>query len=73
MRTARGLLNFLLRAFGQRFRIFVPPTAQVEAIARSHGFLRRTYHRRGFWQVVVYTKRADGFPPRPPVSAPAGR
>jgi 2-polyprenyl-3-methyl-5-hydroxy-6-metoxy-1,4-benzoquinol methylase len=73
MKTARGMLNLLLRAFGQRFRIFVHPTAQVEAIARSHGFRKRAYHRRGLWQVVVYTKRADGFPPRPAVSAPAGR
>jgi 2-polyprenyl-3-methyl-5-hydroxy-6-metoxy-1,4-benzoquinol methylase len=73
MRTARGLLNFLLRGLGKRFRIFLPSTALVEAIARSHGFLRRAYHRRGIWQVVVYTKKADGLPPRPTLSAPAGR
>jgi magnesium-protoporphyrin O-methyltransferase len=74
MKAARELLNFLLRVLRKRFRIFVHSTAQVEAIARSHGFLKRAYHRRGIWQVVVYAKRA-GFPPHPSpaLSAPAGR
>ena len=56
MKIARGLLNWLLRALRKRFQIFVHPSAQVDAIARSHGFLKRAYHRRGIWQVVVYAK-----------------
>jgi ubiquinone/menaquinone biosynthesis C-methylase UbiE len=59
MKIARGMLNWLLRALRQRFQLFVHPSAQVEAIARSHGFLRRTYHRRGVWQVVVYAKEGN--------------
>ena len=59
MRVARGLLNWLLRALGKRFRIFVHSSAQVDAIARSYGFLKRSYHKRGIWQVVVYTKAGE--------------
>ena len=54
MKAARGLLNLLLGSLRKRFRIFVHPSAQVEAIARSHGFRQLAYHRRGIWQVVVY-------------------
>jgi 2-polyprenyl-3-methyl-5-hydroxy-6-metoxy-1,4-benzoquinol methylase len=60
MKIARGLLNFSLRTLGKRFRIFVHSSAQVDAIARSHGFLKRTYHKRGIWQVVVYAKPGGG-------------
>jgi magnesium-protoporphyrin O-methyltransferase len=56
MKAARGLLNLLLHALRKRFRIFVHPSALVEAIAQSHGFRKRAYHRRGMWQVVVYAK-----------------
>jgi magnesium-protoporphyrin O-methyltransferase len=56
MKMALGLLNLLLRALRKRFRTFVHASAQVEAIARSHGFRKRAYHRRGIWQVVVYAK-----------------
>ncbi len=60
MKIARGLLNLSLRILRKRFRIFVHSSAQVDAIARSHGFLKSTYHKRGIWQVVVYTKAIDG-------------
>ncbi len=56
LKIALGLLNLLLRALRKRFRVFAHPSAQVEAIARSHGFQKRAYHRRGVWQVVVYAK-----------------
>jgi 2-polyprenyl-3-methyl-5-hydroxy-6-metoxy-1,4-benzoquinol methylase len=56
MKIARSLLNFTLRILRQRFRIFVHSSAQVEAIARSHGFEKRTCQKRGIWQVVVYAK-----------------
>ncbi len=59
MKIARSLLNFTLRILRQRFRLFVHPSAQVEAIARSHGFLKRTCQKRGIWQVVVYAKDSD--------------
>ena len=54
MKAARGLLNLLLGSLRKSFRIFVHPSAQVEAIARAHGFRKLAYHRRGIWQVVVY-------------------
>jgi magnesium-protoporphyrin O-methyltransferase len=56
LRIALGLLNGLLRALGKHFRSFLHPSAQVEAIVRSHGFQKSDYCRRGIWQVVVYTK-----------------
>ena len=59
MKFARGLLNWLLRALRKRFQIYVHPSTQVEAIARSHGFRKRTYHRRGIWQVVVYAREGE--------------
>lgn len=60
MRIARGLLNFLLRTLRKRFRIFVHSSAQVDAIAGSHGFLKRNYRKHGIWQVVVYAKAING-------------
>ncbi len=59
MKSARGLVNFLLRALRKRFRIFVHSSAQVEAIARAHGLLKLAYRRRGIWQVVVYGKTGE--------------
>ncbi len=58
-KSARGLLNFLLRALRKRFRVFIHSSAQVEAIARAHGFLKRAYRRLGIWQVVVYGKTVE--------------
>ncbi len=52
------LLNGLLGVLRQRFRTFLHPSAMVEAIARSHGFSRSAYCRRGIWQIVVYAKAA---------------
>ena len=60
MKIARGLLNLTLRTLRKRFRIFVHSSAQVDAIVRSHGFLKRTYHKRGIWQVVVYARASKG-------------
>jgi len=59
MKIARDLLNFLLRALRRRFRIFVHSSAQVDAIAGSHGFRKRAYRKQGIWQVVVYTKAVE--------------
>ncbi|MCL4302954.1 MAG: class I SAM-dependent methyltransferase [Anaerolineae bacterium] len=36
------------------FRLFVHPTAAVEAIVGAHGLQRRFYQTTGVWQVVVY-------------------
>ena len=51
-----AMLNWLLRALRKHFRTFLHPSSQVEAIARSHGFQKSAYLRRGIWQVVVYAK-----------------
>ena len=36
------------------FRLYVHPTAAVEAIVRAHGLQRHFYQTTGVWQVVVY-------------------
>jgi magnesium-protoporphyrin O-methyltransferase len=72
MKIARGLLNFALRTLRKRFRIFVHSSAQVDAIARSHGFLKRVYHKRGIWQVVVYAKAIATGGPQPGGAATRG-
>lgn len=81
MKLAGGLLNSLLRALRKRFQIFVHPSAQVDAIARSYGFLKQACHKHGIWQVVVYAKprvvpssgpgSARGGPPLDPVAEQA--
>jgi magnesium-protoporphyrin O-methyltransferase len=56
VRFGVGVLNFIERLRGSAFRVFVHPTAAVEAILADSG-LRRAYHRRtGLWQVALYTR-----------------
>lgn len=51
-----SLGNFLLRLQRTPFRVFVHPSAAVDALIREAG-LRPRYHRdAGFWQVAVYSR-----------------
>lgn len=46
--------NFTLWLQRNPFRMFVHPTEEVDAIARSHGLQPRFHQEAGMWQVVVY-------------------
>ena len=59
IRAGSGFLNALSRLFRQRFRIWVHPTANVEAIMREAGFVPRLRRSTIFWQVIVYERAAQ--------------
>ncbi len=54
VRLVLALENLLLRLQRNPFRLYVHPTAAVEAIVRRHDLQRRFYQTSGMWQVVVY-------------------
>jgi magnesium-protoporphyrin O-methyltransferase len=56
VRIGVRLLNGLLGVLRKHFRSYLHPSSLVESIARSHGFRKSAYYRRGIWQVVVYAK-----------------
>ncbi|MBE7553430.1 MAG: hypothetical protein HS126_20360 [Anaerolineales bacterium] len=49
-----ALENLLFWLRRNPFRLYIHPTAAVEAIVRTHGLKRRFYQTAGVWQVVVY-------------------
>jgi magnesium-protoporphyrin O-methyltransferase len=51
-----ALENLLFWLQRNPFRLYVHPTAAVEAIVRVHGLQRRFYQTAGVWQVVVYSR-----------------
>jgi magnesium-protoporphyrin O-methyltransferase len=55
-RTGFGFLNLFLWLRRSPFRIFVHPTATVDALVRRGGFQRRFYRKTLIWQVVVYSR-----------------
>ena len=52
VRVANGFQRLTRSAF----RMFVHPTAAVEALLRENGLRRAYYRRSGLWQVVVYAR-----------------
>ncbi len=56
IRAMGATANAFARLFRQRFRIWVHPTAGVDAIVRAAGFVPRLERRTLFWQVVVYER-----------------
>jgi SAM-dependent methyltransferase len=56
IRAAAGSLNAVSRLFRQRLRIWIHPTADVDAIVRAAGFAPRLQRSTMFWQVVVYER-----------------
>lgn len=53
------LINLFLWLRGSTFRVFVHPTAAVEALLREAGFVRRARQTFSIWQAVVY-RRVSG-------------
>lgn len=58
MRAAIAIVNVLLRARRDPFRLFVHPTAAVDALVRGSGLAQRYHRTAGPWQVVVYARAA---------------
>lgn len=56
MKVARPILNSVFWVQRNPFRIFIHPTATVEALLRREGLERRFYRRSGIWQVMVYAR-----------------
>jgi 2-polyprenyl-3-methyl-5-hydroxy-6-metoxy-1,4-benzoquinol methylase len=56
MRLGGRLFNLFLQLQRNAFRIFVHPTAAIEAVVRANGLERRYYRKTLFWQVIVYTR-----------------
>ncbi len=55
LRPAFAAGNLLLRLRRRPFRVFLHPTAAVEAVIAGQG-LKKTFHRnRGLWQVVLFS------------------
>lgn len=50
--------NFALRLRRDPFRVFVHPTAAVDALVRERGLVQRYHRTAGPWQVVVYARAA---------------
>jgi magnesium-protoporphyrin O-methyltransferase len=57
MKAGRELLNFGMRLFRRKFRFFVHPTSEVEAIVQANGLTRQFYRASWVWQVVVYRRQ----------------
>ncbi len=56
VRLGLRLENLLQRLKGSPFRVFVHPTATVEAILLERGFQRRFWRGAGVWQIAVYAR-----------------
>lgn len=54
MKVGGRIANLFLRLRRNAFRIFVHPTAEIEAVAGANGLKRRSYRRTLLWQVIVY-------------------
>lgn len=54
MKLANPVLNLRFRIQRNPFRVFVHPTAVVDALIRSNGLQQRFYHTTFLWQIVVY-------------------
>jgi magnesium-protoporphyrin O-methyltransferase len=54
MKSGLALVNLMYWLRRNPFRVFVHPTAAVDAVVRDHGLERRFYRRTFIWQVVVY-------------------
>ncbi len=59
IRTLGMFLNLFMRVRGSKYRFYVHPTTQVDAIAQNNG-LRQVEHRRGLvWQMMIYARTAQ--------------
>jgi 2-polyprenyl-3-methyl-5-hydroxy-6-metoxy-1,4-benzoquinol methylase len=51
-----GIENFIRKAQGNGFRVFVHPTQEVDRIVRENGLKRVFYRELIDWQIVVYAR-----------------
>jgi magnesium-protoporphyrin O-methyltransferase len=56
MKLGLALFNGFLKLRGNRFRVFVHPTATVERIVAAHGLRKIAQHNGLLWQMVVYAR-----------------
>jgi magnesium-protoporphyrin O-methyltransferase len=56
IRAGARIVNLVLNATRQTFRIHIHRTRDVERIVLDHGFERRSLSRSLFWQTVVYRR-----------------
>ena len=59
-RFLNSILNLMQVVQGKDFRTFVHSQEQIDSILQSKGFENRSRVKRGFWQVSVYSRRAQG-------------
>lgn len=53
-----NVVNTVLRLMRNPFRLYLHPTAAVDAVIRGKGLLPRFHRNVGLWQVVVYARPA---------------
>ena len=56
MKVGSRLVNFFLRLRHNAFRMFVHPTAEVEAVIHANGLQQRYCRKTFLWQVRVYAR-----------------
>jgi magnesium-protoporphyrin O-methyltransferase len=56
IRAGAAVVNVVLRATRQTFRIHVHPTRAVDRLVLGQGFERRSVSRSLFWQAIVYRR-----------------
>ena len=55
-RALPKLASVFFRLRRTPFRVFIHPTAVVEALVEGNGLRRTFYRKSGFWQVAVFTR-----------------
>jgi magnesium-protoporphyrin O-methyltransferase len=56
IKLALPVVNFLLRLRREPFRIFIHPTAAVDAVVRGQGLALQAHRKFFIWQVMVYQR-----------------
>lgn len=51
-----GIVNFIFRFVKGDFNVFLHPTEEIEEIIFQKGFSRKSYARKGMWQIIVYAQ-----------------
>jgi magnesium-protoporphyrin O-methyltransferase len=56
IRLGATVVNFGTWLFRKRYRFFIHPSAEVEAVLSRQGFTERFKRRTFFWQTVIYSR-----------------
>jgi O-methyltransferase domain len=59
VRAIRTLANLVLPLLRSPLRLYIHPTAAVDAVIRGSGLAQRFHRDVGYWQVVVYARPAS--------------